>query len=46
MQGYDNLTDGVCNEIISIRFDINGYIENSFGYVVSKLKYELIIGKP
>ena len=46
MQKYNVLTNGVCNEIISIRFDINGYIENSFCYVVFKLKYDLILGKP
>ena len=46
MQGYDGLTNGVCNEIISIRFDINGHVENSFCYVALKLKYDLILGKP
>ena len=43
MQGYD---DGVCNEIISIQFDINGYVENSFCYVALKLEYDLILKKP
>ena len=46
MQGYDGSTNGVCNEIISIRFDINGYVENSFCYVAFKLRYDLILGKP
>ena len=46
MQGYDDLTNGVCNEIISIRFDINDHVENSFCYVGLKLKYDLILGKP
>ena len=46
MQGYDGLTNGVCNEIILIRFDINGHVENSFFYVALKLKYDLILGKP
>ena len=45
MQGYDGLTNGVCNERISIRFDINGYIEHSFCYVAFKLKCDLILGK-
>ena len=45
MQRYDGSTNGVCNEIISIRFDINGHIENSFCYVIFKLKYDLILGK-
>ena len=45
MQGYDGLTNGVCNEIISIRFDINGHVENSFCYVAPKLRYDLILGK-
>ena len=26
MQNYDGSTKGVCNEIISIRFDINGLL--------------------
>ena len=38
MQEYDGLTNGVCDEIISIRFDINGHVENPFCYVVFKLK--------
>ena len=46
MQGYDGLTNGVCNEIILIRFDINGHVENSFCYVALKLRYDLILGKP
>ena len=46
MQKYNGLTNGVCNEIISIRFDINDYVENSFCYVAFKLKYDLILGKP
>ena len=46
MQGYDGSTNGVCNEIISIRFDINGHVENSFFYVAFKLKYDLILVKP
>ena len=46
MQKYDGLAEGVCNEIISIRFDSNGYIENSFCYVAFELKYDLILGKP
>ena len=46
MQGYDGLTNGVCNEVVSIRFDINGHVENSFCYVAPKLKYDLILGKP
>ena len=46
MQGYDGMTNGVCNEVISIRFDINGHVENSFCYVALKLKYDLILGKP
>ena len=45
MQKYDRLTDGVCNEIISTRFDINGYVENSFCCVALKLEYCLILGK-
>ena len=28
MKGYFGLTNGVCNETISIRFDINGHVEN------------------
>ena len=46
MQGYDGLMNGVCNEVILIRFDINGHVENSFCYVAPKLKYDLILGKP
>ena len=46
MQMYNGSTNGVCNEIISIRFDINGHVENSFYYVAPKLKYDLIFGKP
>ena len=47
MPRYDVSTNGVCNEILSIRFDIiNGYVEKSFCYVVLKLKYDLILGKP
>ena len=46
MQRYDGLTNGVCNEVVSIRFDINGHVENSFCYVAFKLKYDLILGKP
>ena len=30
MQRHDGSTNGICNEIISIRFDINGYIKNMF----------------
>ena len=37
---------GVCNEIIFIRFDINGHVENSFCYVALKLKYDFNFGKP
>ena len=40
---YNGSTNGVCNEIISIRFDINGHVENSFCYIVFKLKYDLIL---
>ena len=46
MQKYDGLTNGVCNKIILIRFDINGYVENWFCYINFKFKYELILGKP
>ena len=46
MQGYDGSTNGVCNEIIPIRFDIKGHVENSFCYVAFKLNYDLILGKP
>ena len=46
IQGYDDSTNAVCNEVISIRFDINGHVENSFCYVAFKLKYDLILGKP
>ena len=46
MQGYDGLTNGVCNEVVSIRFDINGHVENSFCYVTPKLGYNLILRKP
>ena len=46
IQGYDGLTNGVCNEVESIRFDINDHVENSFCYVTFKLKYDLILGKP
>ena len=46
MQRYDGSTNGVCNEIISIRFDINGHVENSYCYVALKLKYDLVLGKP
>ena len=42
MQKYDGLTNGVCNEMVSIRFDINGHVENSFFYIIFKLKYDLI----
>ena len=45
MQGYDGITNGVCNEVVSIRFDINGHVENSFCYVAPKLRYNLILGK-
>ena len=45
MQGYDGMTNGVCNEVVSIRFDINGHVENSFCYVAPKLRYDLILGK-
>ena len=45
MQGYEGLTNDICNEKILIRFDINWYVENSFCYVVFKLKYDLILGK-
>ena len=46
MQKYDVLTNGVCNEIISIRFDIYGHFENPFCYVAFKLGYDLILKKP
>ena len=46
MQKYDGLTNDVCNKIISIRFDINKDIENSFCYVAFKLKYDLFLRKP
>ena len=52
MQRYDELTNGVCNEMVLIRFDINGHVnindhvENSFCYIIFKLKYGLILGKP
>ena len=46
MQKYNGLTNGVCNEIISIRFDINGQVENSFCYFAFKLKYNLNLRKP
>ena len=46
MQRQDGSTNGVWNEIISIRFDINEHVENSFCYVVFKLKYDLNLGKP
>ena len=46
MQGYDGSTNDVCNEVISIRFGINGHVENSFCYVAPKLRYDLILGKP
>ena len=46
MRGYDGLTNSVCNEMVSIRFDINGHVENSFCYIILKLKYDLILGKP
>ena len=29
MQSYDGLTNGVCNEMVSTRFDINGYIDKN-----------------
>ena len=45
MQGYNGITNGVCNEVVLIRFDINGHVENSFCYVALKLKYDLILGK-
>ena len=45
IQRYNGLTNSVCNEIILIRFDINGYIKNSFFYVAFKLKYDLILKK-
>ena len=45
MQKYDGMTNGVCNEMVSIRFDINGHVENSSCYVAPKLKYDLILGK-
>ena len=45
MQRYDGLTNGVCNEMVSIRFDINGHFENSICYIFFKLKYNLILGK-
>ena len=32
--------------MVSIRFDINGHFENSFCYMIFKLKYDLILGKP
>ena len=38
MQRYDNLKNSVYNKIIFIRFDINGYIENSFCYIAFKIK--------
>ena len=37
---------GVFNEVVSIRFDINGHVENSFCYVAPKSGYDLILGKP
>ena len=47
MQKYDRLTNGVCNKIISIRFDINDHVENSFCYVFTfRSKYDLILGEP
>ena len=45
MQRFDGSTNGVCNKIISIRFDINGHVENLFCYVVFKLKYDLLLNK-
>ena len=38
--------NGVCNEIILIRFNINKYIKSSFCSVAFKLKYEFFWGKP
>ena len=46
MQKYDGLKNGVCNEMLLIRCDINGHVENSFCYIIFKLKYDLILGKP
>ena len=46
MQKYDGLTNGVCNEMVSIRFDINGHVENSFCNVIFILKYDMILGNP
>ena len=46
MQCYDGSTNGVCDGIILIWFDINGHVDNSFCYVVFKIKYNLILGKP
>ena len=46
MQKNDSLKNGVCNEMVLIRFDINRYIENSICYVAFKLGYDLILWKP
>ena len=45
IQGYDGITNGVCNEVVSIRFVINGHVENSFCYVNIKIKFDLNLGK-
>ena len=47
VQKFDGLTNGVCNEMVSMRFDIiNSHVENSFCYITFKLKYDLILGNP
>ena len=40
MQRYDGLANDVCNKVISIRFNINGHVKNSFCYVAFKLRYD------
>ena len=46
MQRHNDSTNGVCNEIILVRFDINKHVEISFYYVVFKLNYNMILKKP
>lgn len=47
MDGFEDLTEGVCDEVAVVRLDINGHTERAFFYVAPRLAaYDVILGDP
>ena len=47
MEGFDEMREEVCEEVVSVQLDVNGHTESAFFYVAPKLaNYDIILGRP